>query len=365
MDLNYSVAFANYTIGPNAYKAFADVCERLGKKFVLIGGKTALEKGKGKLDAVLAESDFQMLDCIIYGTECTYKRIDELAGMNAVKEADFIVGMGGGKALDTAKGVAYQCGVPIVTMPTIAATCAAATALSVVYREDSTFESFYFFEKPAVHCFIDSEIIANAPAKYLRAGIGDTLGKHFECHLSARGDKLDHNSALGREISNMCYEPVVEHGKQALADCEKNEVTYALQQIILANIISTGMVSVLVNDDYNCAIAHSVFYGLAILPGFEEENLHGDVVAYGVLVQLAIDKQYEVMESLYGFLREIGIPTMLADMKVENDRAVLNPVLTETVIGPDMEHLPYRVSEEMVYEGIQRVEELNKKKGRK
>lgn len=365
MNLNYSVAFANYTIGPDAYNSFADVCSRLGKKFVLIGGKTALEKGKEKLDAAIAKSDFQMLDSILYGTECTYKRIDEIAGMEIVKQADFIVGMGGGKALDTAKGVAHKCSIPIVTMPTIAATCAAATALSVVYREDNTFESFYFFERPAVHCFIDSEIIANAPVKYLRAGIGDTLGKHFECHLAARGDKLDHNSALGREISNMCYEPVVEHGKQALLDCANHQVTYALQQIILANIISTGMVSVLVNDDYNCAIAHSVFYGLAILPGFEEHNLHGDVVAYGVLVQLAIDKQYEVMESLYEFLREIEIPTMLSDMKVKNERAVLDPVLKETVAGPDMEHLPYPVSEEMVYEGIQKVEDLNKVRGRK
>ena len=55
------------------------------------------------------------------------------------------------------------------TFPTIAATCAATTALSVVYKEDGNFDSFYFYEKPARHSFIDTEIIAAAPECYLRA----------------------------------------------------------------------------------------------------------------------------------------------------------------------------------------------------
>ena len=80
--------------------------------------------------------------------------------------------------------------------------------------------------------------------------------KHFECHLR-QGDKLSHSSALGQEISNLCYGPILEHGEQALADCRKNLATHALEQVILANIVSTGLVSLLVIDDYNCAVAHS------------------------------------------------------------------------------------------------------------
>ena len=62
---------------------------------------------------------------------------------------------------------------------------------------------------------------------------------------------------------------------------------------MLANIVSTGLVSLLVLDQYNCAVAHSVYYGLVLLDGFEAENLHGDVVAYGVLVQLLVDGEEE------------------------------------------------------------------------
>ena len=94
-----------------------------------------------------------------------------------------IFGMGGGKALDTAKAAADILEIPVFTFPTIAATCAATTALSVVYREDGSFEEFRFFERPAIHSFIDLSIIANAPDEYLQAGMGDTIGKFFECHF--------------------------------------------------------------------------------------------------------------------------------------------------------------------------------------
>ena len=269
-----------------------------------------------------------------------------------------IFGMGGGKALDTAKGTAEKAGLPIFTFPTIAATCAATTALSVAYKEDGNFDSFYFFDKPARHSFIDTEIIAHAPEKYLRAGIGDTLGKYFECHFAARGDRLEHSSALGREISNMCYLPLREYAEQALMECRENQAGVALQQAVLANIVSTGLVSLLVLDDYNCAIAHSVYYGLVLLPGFEEKNLHGDVVAYGVLVQLMVDGEAEQAKEMKGFLQKLGIRTTLEEMGAPIEREKLKLVLKEIVTGPDMEHIPYEVTENMIYEALCKVEEL-------
>lgn len=269
-----------------------------------------------------------------------------------------VFGMGGGKALDTAKGVGARLGIPVFTFPTIAATCAATTALSVVYKEDGNFDSFYFYDRPAHHCFIDLTVIANAPDRYLQAGMGDTIGKFFECHFSARGDKLEHSSALGREISNMCYEPLLEYGEQALVDCRNNQVSVALEQAVLANIVSTGLVSLMVIDDYNCAIAHSVYYGLVLLPEFEERWLHGNVVAYGVLVQLAVDNDLKEAKKLKAFLKRLDIPTTLREMDVPVERECLKAVLTETVTGPDMEHIPYKVTEDMIFEAMKQVEEL-------
>ena len=104
-------------------------------------------------------------------------------------------------------------------------------------------------ERPAYHCFIDLTVIANAPDQYLQAGMGDTIGKFFECHFAARGDKLQHSSALGREISNMCYAPLLEYGEQALKDCRDHVVSVSLKQAVLANIVSTGLVSLMVLDE--------------------------------------------------------------------------------------------------------------------
>ena len=316
----YSVFFANYTIGEDAYGQVPQVCLPFGKRIFLIGGRRAMDAAEGLLGKALEGSGLVVLESVEFGADCTYRTIDRWAQRAKELGADMIFGMGGGKALDTAKGAAERACLPVFTFPTIAATCAATTALSVVYREDGNFDSFYFYDKPARHCFINTRVIADAPCEYLRAGMGDTMGKFFECHFAARGDHLDHSSALGREISNLCYGPLLEHGVQALVDCRRHEPSFALQQAVLANIVSTGMVSLMVLDDYNCAIAHSVYYGLVLLPGFEEKYLHGDVVAYGVLVQLAVDKDWDRMREVKGFMKELGIPSTLREMEVPLDR---------------------------------------------
>lgn len=209
------VFFCNYSIGTDTWKEVPSVCKLYGKRILLIGGEKALHAGKERLVQAIAGTDMELVETVIFGEDCTYENIHHWAAYAKEKQVDMIFGMGGGKALDTAKGAGYEAGLPVFTLPTIAATCAATTALSVVYKENGTFDSFYFYEHPARHCFIDLEVIAKAPAKYLQAGMGDTLGKYFECHFAARGDQLEHSSALGREISNMCYTPLMEYGVQA------------------------------------------------------------------------------------------------------------------------------------------------------
>ena len=193
--------FAGYTIGDEAYRQVDRFCSPYGKRVLLIGGETGMSKGLPVLCEALkaADSRLEIVDTAVYGTECTYERIRELSSLYKDKAIDMVFGMGGGKAMDTAKGAAYELGVPVFTFPTIPSNCASMAALSVVYRKDGGFDSFYYFERPAVHCFINTDIMIHAPKMYFRAGMGDTIAKYFECHFSARGDELDYHSALGRE----------------------------------------------------------------------------------------------------------------------------------------------------------------------
>ena len=353
-----TVSLTRYTVGEDAYGQLPMAAQSLGSRLFVIGGHTALAAALPRLQAALAGSKLVLAGVQWYGGECTHNNIRACA--DAAKQAgvQVIVGVGGGKALDTAKGAANLLGVPVFTLPTIAATCAATTALSVVYDDNHKFIEFAFFAAPPEHTFIDTAVIAAAPVKYLRAGIGDTLAKYYECTFASRNDNLDHSSGMAVNLSRMCKDPLLQYGVQALQDCEADMPSEALQQVVLANVVTTGYVSCLVAEEYNGAVAHSLFYGLTILPDFEKNYLHGDVVAYGILVQLALDQNESELVLLRDFLSSIGIPTCLADIGTLYEEGVLAPVLAETLTMPDMRHLPYEVPQQMLWQAIGTVEGL-------
>ena len=51
-----------------------------------------------------------------------------------------VVGVGGGKILDTSKAVAYENNIPVAIVPTLASTDAPCSALAVVYSDEGVFE---------------------------------------------------------------------------------------------------------------------------------------------------------------------------------------------------------------------------------
>ncbi|ADL13003.1 iron-containing alcohol dehydrogenase family protein [Acetohalobium arabaticum] len=358
--MSSTVGFPNYTIENGAIEKLGKLCSKYGEKVLVIGGKTALSKTEEEIKNTLKTNDLEIIDFIWYGGECTLHNI-ELKRKKAVEtEADLIIGVGGGKALDTAKGAAEKADLPIFTVPTIAATCAATTPLSILYTAKGDFDSFFHLTKPPVHIFIDTKVIANAPAKYLRGGIGDTVAKHYEVEIKSRPDELAHASALGKEMSTMCVEPLVEYGFQALKDCRENDVSFALKQVVLNNIITTGLVSMLVKEKYNGACAHSLCYGLTLIERLEEEFLHGELVAYGLLVQLIIDERENEFNKLYHFFDQVGLPVSLDHFKLEVNRKDLESILKEAVAGEDMIDMPYQVTEDDFYEAIKRLEMINK-----
>lgn len=353
------VSFTNYSIGTEALLDLAEICLQHGKRALVVGGKKALQRSRYKIEDVTKGTDLELVDFIFYGDECTYSNIDKVAKRASEENIDMIIGVGGGKSLDTAKGAAFKINIPVFTIPTISSTCAATSKLSVVYTDKGTFDSFYRFEKPPIHCFIDSDIIANAPEKYLWAGIGDTIAKYYECTLSSRGDKLDHSCGLGIEISGICVKSMLQYGQKGFEDCTQNINSFELEQVILNIIISTGLVSMLVEEKYNCAIAHSLFYGLASLENIEKNHLHGEVVAYGVLIQLIIDNQLDELKKLYNFYKKMKFPTSLSDIGVQNSKEYLAPIIEDTVNSPDMKYLPYKITKDMVFNAIQQLEKSN------
>lgn len=348
--------FAGFTIGSDAYKNIYKVCKGLGVHTIIIGGQTAISKSLDKLKPEL--QGFDVIDTVIYGKECTRARVEELYNTYHDKGIDFVIGVGGGKALDTSKCFADMLGVKVITVPTIASTCAASSALAVMYNENHVYQGFWNFTSPAYHCFIDTEIIINAPLKYFRAGIGDTLAKYYEVEFSMRGQDKTYNDEMGLSISRMCSEPLMKDAKRALSDCENHILSEAFENVTRIILISTGMVSMLINSDFNGALAHALFYGLTVIDGFEEKFLHGDVIGYTTMIELILDGNIAEAMRIRELIKSMGVEVTLKERGIRTDREFLEPVLNCTLNDPDMKVVPYEITADMIYEAIIKAEDI-------
>lgn len=358
----YSVYLPNYTIGAgDVYKKIPEICASSGKSIVLIGGKTALSVAEGPIREGIQGSDMMITDVVWYGGDATFGNVDTLCANPSVKEADMIFGVGGGRALDTVKIVASRLNKPMYAFPTIASNCAPVTKVCVFYHEDHTFKGLEWAKTPPCHTFINTKIIGEAPIEYIWAGIGDALSKEYESSFAARGLDLSHTDQIGVDIGQHCAAPLLRYGKQALDDIKAGEVSHALAQVILNIIVTTGLVSVCVVNDFNSACAHAIYYGSTILPEPEGHvRLHGQVVAYGVLVQLAVDQRYDEYEKVYAFNRSLGLPVCLADIWVTSDDDK-NKLLDHSAIQKDLEVTPYPVTRDMLAKAVDWMEDYHQK----
>lgn len=345
--------FPGYTIGEDAYQNIPAVCAPFGKKAAIIGGKRALAAAEDKIRRAVAGSAVEITGTYWYGGEASVENIAKLQPQ--VAQADMLFAVGGGKAIDTVKVLAHMTHRPFFTFPTIASTCAGCTSLGILYHPDGSLREYSFSKIPPSHIFIDPKIIADAPVKYLWAGMGDTMAKHFECTTSSRGDVPSHSDAMGIALSSMCAEPILRWGQKAMADCQAHQVTYELTEIILSIIVSTGLVSNFVQVDYTTGLAHAIYNGFTILPSTEEHHhLHGEVVSYGILAMLTIDKKYQERDKVLAFNRSIGLPTRLSDIHAKPED--LPAVAEKALQGIDVRKWPYEVTVEMIVKGIQELE---------
>ncbi|TWH47323.1 iron-containing alcohol dehydrogenase family protein [Sporomusa sp. KB1] len=359
----YSQMLPSYTVGDDAYKNVPAICEPYGTKAVVIGGKRAIEAAKDYLLAALTDSKIEIIDFIWYGGEASFENGDVLIANPKVQEADMVFAVGGGKAIDCCKYVTYVAKKPLFSFPTIAGTCAPVSSVAVIYYPTGVIRDTWQRADgmPPIHVFINTTVIAEAPEIYLWTGMADTMAKHFETTLASRGKALTHGDAFGVAMGVQCYKPLVQYGAKALADCRNNTPSFEVEQICLCILVTTGMVSNFIDFSINSSIAHSLFYGMTVLPQIEEKHLHGEVVSYGVLVLLMYDGQMDKLEELYDFYKTVKLPTKLADIEVTYDE--LGPAIETTLTVRDIKNAPYEVTAEKLYQAITDLEEYNKKRG--
>lgn len=347
---NYELHLPSYSIGDAIYRNIGPVCSSYGKTVLIIGGEKALAAAEQKIRAAVAQTDLEIIGVELFGNDCTYRNVERLRTLPVYQQADMVFAVGGGKALDTSKCLCIEDDKPIFTFPTIASNCAACTSVSIMYNDDGTFLKPHFFIRPAMHAFIDTEIIAKAPVQYMWAGIGDTYAKYYEATISSRDELLEHYTALGVNISRMCRDPLVRFGAKAFSDHKQGLVSYELEQVVLAIVVTTGIASIFLTrdftPDYNSGLAHAVFYALTAYPVIEQRHLHGEVVGFGVLIALLCDGQQDEFETIYQLNREIALPVKLSDIEISHEQ--FSAILPQITQMSDICHYPYPVTVEML-----------------
>lgn len=257
-----------------------------------------------------------------YEEEVTIEYIESVAETMKKFSPDVIVGIGGGKSIDSAKSVAAKMQLPLVVVPTSASTDAPTSAMAIYYNDKHEHAGFEYFLKNPDLVLVDSEIIAAAPVRFLVSGMGDALATYFEAQASVLADSDNYictESGSYRYtdtafiIAKACCDTILKYGRLARKANEIGVVNEALERVIEANTLMSGIGF----ENVGCAAAHCVCNGLTSAEN-GTKALHGEKVAFGVLCQLiAENADPAILEELYEFYYDVGLPITLEDMKIE------------------------------------------------
>ncbi|HCE42053.1 MAG TPA: glycerol dehydrogenase [Lentisphaeria bacterium] len=300
-----------YIQGEGALDELLHLVSLMGRKGLVLASRTVADK-------VLTDRARRLTsDKIAVETfqgECCGKELDRLAGIIMRDRIDVLVGMGGGKTIDTAKIASDRAGIPVIIVPTIASTDAPCSGCAVIYSEHGVFESVHYQKMNPQAVLVDTRIIANAPTRFLVSGMGDSLATWFEARSCERTQSKNECGGLstmtGLNLAKLCYDTLIAYGPSAKIANEEHIVTAALNHIVEANILLSGIGF----ESSGLAAAHSIHNGLTAL---EETHAfyHGEKVAFGVLTGLHLtDATPAETAAAYSFCEEIGLPTTLADI---------------------------------------------------
>ena len=329
-----------------------------GSSALLVAAPSGYERVEARLAEAAARSPFRPV-LAAFGGEITRAEIDRLSELQRAAQCDVVVGLGGGKALDTAKAVAHRSRRPCITVPTIASTDAPCSSLAVVYTAEGVFESAMLFDRNPDVVLVDTQIIADAPVRFLVSGFGDALATYFEARAASRAFAPNvagaNSTRAAIAITEECYRILLEDSAQAMAAVEAHVATPALDDIIEAIILLSGIGF----ESGGLAAAHSIHNGLTALPA-THGCMHGEKVAFGVLAQLVLEHAApSEVERVLAYLRSVGLPATLGQLGVERTPGNVRLVAEAAVRpGETIHHMPFPVTARDVEAAIMVADEM-------
>jgi glycerol dehydrogenase-like iron-containing ADH family enzyme len=345
------VAPAKVLRGEGCLRDSGEAIAALGKRPLIVGGDRTLGLVREQLQAIFAEYKLEAVEGV-YHPDCSESSLANLKATVEENKIDLIIGVGGGKALDLAKLLAFQTNkLPVVTIPTSAATCAAWSALSNVYSNEGAFQYDVALDSCPNLLILDYDLVKTSSQKTLVAGIGDAIAKWYEASVSS-----GHSSATliiaavqqARVLRDILFQ------KSAAAIQNPGDENW--REVVDASVLLAGVIGGLGGANCRTVAAHAVHNGLTHILA-AHDVLHGEKVAYGILVQLRLEETIQgnllasaTRQQLLSFYNEIGLPKSLENLGLKDISLAELRHAAEIACHPnsDIHRLPFAVSPEQL-----------------
>ncbi len=264
--------------------------------------------------------------------------------------------------MDTAKAVSFFMNKPVLCVPTIAATCAAWASHSAIYTIDGISYEYMDIKKNAEMVFVDKKIIFEAPVRYIRSGILDTLAKWIETRAYTKDiEEKPVQLEIAIFLAKQAYQDIFKYGKKVINDIKNKKYTKEVDLMIDHIILTAGLVGGIGGAACRAVAAHAINNGFTVLPDRYQKMLHGEVVGFGNIVQMVLDNEREedILE-LLKLYKELKAPIGLSDLGFGDiSEKEMERVINKSLYKEDtMWNLPYKVDFEKVKIAIAKAEGL-------
>jgi glycerol dehydrogenase len=341
-----------YFQGPGELDNLYNFTSLYGKKVLAVIDGFFFEDYTKKFTAIYADTDSEIMT-IKFGGETSESEIVRVTELAKEFVPQVVVGIGGGKTLDTAKAVADNYSTPVIIAPTTASTDAPCSALSVIYKENGEHShARHYIGSPNI-VLMDSDVITKAPIRYLISGMGDALSTFFEARANDESDSPNYISGgyrrpkVAMAIAQLCYDILIEDGLKAKLAAEQGICTEAVENIIEANTLLSGLGF----ENTGCAGAHSVGDGITALPE-GAKTLHGERCAFGVICQLVAEgRGMDEIDEVIEFNLSVGLPVTLEDMGIDATEKNVRTI-AEVSLHSFWDAQPFKVDADKAYRDI-------------
>jgi glycerol-1-phosphate dehydrogenase [NAD(P)+] len=267
----------------------------------LVGDRVRAQLGSDPATVVVREAGFGAVERVVDAAED--------AG------ATYLVGLGGGKPIDTAKMAADRLGFGFVSVPTAASHDGIVSGRSSIPEGDTRHS---VAADPPLAVVADTEVVAAAPWELTTAGCADIVSNYTaveDWQLAHRLQNVEYSEYAGA-LSRMTAEMLVEN-----ADSIKQGLEESAWVVVKALVSSGVAMSIAGSSRPASGAEHLLSHRLdRIEPG---RALHGHQVGVGsILVAYLHEGETGMWRNIRDALAVIGAPTTAAELGFDDETVI-------------------------------------------